>query len=593
MKSLRYLNKYFWKYKLLLFLGILFVVISNFFQFFTAPVVRESIDYIENQLHHLSGTEASSTEDIFNHILIFVGILFGVTLLRGVFLFLTRQTIIIMSRNIEYDLKNEVYQHYQSLPLAFYKKSNTGDLITRISEDVSKVRMYVGPAIMYGLTLVTLFALVIPYMFAINSTLAIYVLIPLPILSITIYFISNRMNKQSEAIQRSLSGMSTFVQEAFSGIRVLKSFAREEHSSTDFKGATEDYKEKSLKLAVTNALFFPLIMTLIGLSTIFVVYIGGNQVMDGDTGFTVGNMAEFILYVNMLTWPVTSLGWITSIIQRAAASQERINQFLREENTITSEKELTAPIDGSITFNNVSFSYVDTGVKALDNLSFSLKAGESLAILGTTGSGKSTIAQLIIRMYNIEEGEILIDGKPIHHFNVEHLRSNIGYVPQDVFLFSDSIKNNIAFGSVKVDPELVIEAAKNADVYKNIQAFNKGFDTLIGERGVTLSGGQKQRVSIARALIRNPKILILDDCLSAVDSKTENTILENLQRVMVDKTTIIISHRVSSAKLADKIIIMDDGKVKEAGSYSELLEKGGLFKEMLEKQKEDAIDPQL
>lgn len=593
MKSLKHLNKYLWKYKGLLFLGVVFVILSNFFQFFIAPVVRESIDYISTELHKLDDHIALDTNDVFNHILMFVGVLFGITLLRGLFLFLTRQTIIIMSRNVEYDLKNEVYKHYQSLPLAFYKKSNTGDLITRISEDVSKVRMYIGPAIMYGMTLITLFALVIPYMFALNSTLATYVLIPLPILSVTIYFISHRMNKQSEAIQRSLSGMSTFVQEAFSGIRVLKAFAREDFSSNDFKNSTSDYKEKSLKLAITNALFFPLIMSLIGLSTVFVIYIGGLHVMNGEKGFTVGNIAEFIIYVNMLTWPVTSLGWITSIIQRAAASQERINQFLREENTIVSQKELSTPINGKIAFDNVSFSYVDTGIQAIKDLSFEIKAGESLAILGTTGSGKSTIAQLIIRMYNIEQGKISIDDTPIEDYNVEHLRSNIGYVPQDVFLFSDSIKNNIAFGSVKLDQELVIEAAKNADVYKNITAFNKGFDTIIGERGVTLSGGQKQRVSIARALIRNPKILILDDCLSAVDAKTENTILENLQQVMKNKTTIIISHRVSSAKLADRVLILDNGEVRESGTYQELLDKGGLFKEMMEKQKEDAIDPQL
>ncbi|MTI20104.1 ABC transporter ATP-binding protein, partial [Fulvivirga sp. RKSG066] len=515
-------------------------------------------------------------------ILIYAVLILVMALLRGVFLFMVRQTLIVMSRLIEYDLKNEIYSHYQSLPLSFYRRNNTGDLMNRISEDVSKVRMYLGPSIMYGLNLITLFAILIPYMLSINVTLTLYALIPLPILSVSIFFVNNIINKRSEEIQVSQSGLSTFAQEAFSGIRVLKSFTREKDSSNKFTAASNDYKDKSLALTRVQALFFPLVMGLIGLSTILTVYAGSAEVIKGS--LTFGNIAEFIIYVNLLTWPVTALGWISSIIQRAAASQKRLNEFLKTENNIVSEKNIDVSLEGSIEFKNVSFVYPDSGIQALKNINFNVKPGESLAIIGTTGSGKSTIANLISRMYDTTEGEIIIDERDIKDYNLVSLRSQIGYVPQDVFLFSDTIYNNIGFGSAEATEENIITAAKQADVYKNIIDFPEGFNTRVGERGITLSGGQKQRVSIARAISRNPKILMLDDALSAVDTKTENTILNSMKRVMEGRTSIIISHRVSSAKLADKIIVLDDGEIIEKGTNESLMAQNGAFKELYEKQ---------
>lgn len=568
-------------------MGILFTVISNIFVIIPAQLVRIAIDYVVESFsvyQLLSGNEtAASAKELFlTYILVFGVLILVMALLRGFFLFLIRQTIIIMSRLIEYDMKNEIFTHYQNLPLSFYRKNSTGDLMARISEDVSRVRMYIGPAIMYGLNLLVLFPMVIGYMLSVNVELTIYSLLPLPILSISIYFVNNLINERSEKIQKSLSGLSTFVQEAFSGIRVLKAFVREEDSTQEFVKASEDYKDKSIRLTLVQALFYPVIMMLIGISTILTVYIGGIQVIDGTIGY--GVIAEFILYVNMLTWPVTSLGWVTSIIQRAAASQVRINEFLDEKNDIQSTENLSIPIKGDLEVRDLSFVYPDSGIKALNSISFSINAGQSLAIIGTTGSGKSTIANLLMRMYDATEGKINIDGRDIKAFDIAALRRQIGYVPQDVFLFSDSIANNIAFGMDKFDQAIVEKAAKDADVYQNIIDFPQGFETKLGERGITLSGGQKQRVSIARAIAKEPSILLLDDCLSAVDTKTENAILNALKSIMAERTSIIISHRVSSAKLADKIIVLDEGRIVEQGTHESLLDKKGVYAELYEKQ---------
>jgi len=503
-------------------------------------------------------------------------------LLRGIFMFFMRQTIIVMSRIIEYDLKNEIFEHYQSLPLSFYRKNNTGDLMNRISEDVSKVRMYFGPAIMYGITLLTLFLMVIPFMFSINFKLTIYSLIPLPILSLSIYLVNNIIHKRSERIQESLSNLSTFVQEAFSGIRVIKAFDREEDINLQFEKESTDYKNKSLKLAFVQAVFFPLIMSLIGLSVILTIYIGGVEVFNGS--ISTGVIAEFIIYVNLLTWPVAALGWITSIIQQAAASQKRINEFLEKKTDIISTENLEKNLAGTIEFENVDFIYPDSGIHALKNISFKVNQGESVAIIGNTGAGKSTLANLICRMYDISSGSLKIDGKSIQKYNLSCLRSQIGFVPQDVFLFSDSIRNNIAFGNPGMNEEKIIQAAKDADLLNNIADLPNGFDTRVGERGITLSGGQKQRVSIARAVAREPKILILDDALSAVDTKTENTILEAMAKIMKGRTSLIISHRVSSAKLASNIIVLLDGSIIEQGSHEDLLEKNGAYKGIYDQQ---------
>lgn len=568
-------------------MGILFTIISNVFVIIPAQLVRIAIDYVVESFAFyqvFSGSEIASLArgQFMQFILIFGVLILVMALLRGFFLFLIRQTIIIMSRLVEYDMKNEIFEHYQTLPLSFYRKNSTGDLMARITEDVSRVRMYLGPAIMYGMTLLFLFPMVIGYMLTVNVELTVYSLLPLPILSISIYYVNNLINERSEKIQRSLSGLSTFVQEAFSGIRVIKAFVREEDSTNQFTKASEDYKDKSIDLALVNSLFFPLIMSLIGISTLITVYVGGIQVIEGKIGY--GVIAEFILYVNILTWPVTSLGWVTSIIQRAAASQTRINEFMDEKNDIVSTDSLLDEIKGNIEVKNLSFVYPDSGIKALDKLSFSIDSGESLAIIGTTGSGKSTIANLLMRMYDANEGEILIDGKDIKTYDVASLRRQIGYVPQDVFLFSDSIANNIGFGLDTIAEGTVQKAAKDADVYDNIIDFPQGFETKLGERGITLSGGQKQRVSIARAIAKEPRILLLDDCLSAVDTKTENAILNSLNVIMENRTSIIISHRVSSAKLADKIIVLDDGKMVEQGSHDYLLNLKGVYADLYEKQ---------
>lgn len=594
MKELSYLNKYLIKYKRYLIFGTLFLIISNIFAIIPAQVVRYAFDLVKENIEvYRLYRNLELQEPVFNMfahgIFVYGLIILAMAILRGIFLFLVRQTIIAMSRHIEYDLKNEIYTHYQSLPLSFYRRNNTGDLMARISEDVSKVRQYLGPAIMYGINLLTLFLILIPYMISVNARLTLYALLPLPFLSASIYIVNNLIHKRSLDIQQALSGLSTFSQEAFSGIRVLKAFSREKDTAGQFDRKSNEYKEKSLRLTFVNALFYPLIMALIGLSIILTVYIGGVEVMRGAV--TTGNIAEFIIYVNLLTWPVTSVGWVTSIVQQAAASQRRINEFLNTKNDILSTENIEKEIEGEIKFRNVSFVYPDSGIHALKNVSFEVSPGQSLAIIGTTGSGKSTIANLLLRMYDSTEGEILIDDRRIESYNISNLRAQTGYVPQDVFLFSETIRNNIGFGNTELSEEQMRKAAADADLLENISRFPEGFDTKLGERGITLSGGQKQRVSIARAIARNPKILILDDSLSAVDTKTENSILNALSKIMKGRTSIIISHRVSSAKLADKIVVLDDGNLIEQGTNESLLEKGGVYKELYDKQlQEEAVD---
>ena len=588
MKELAYLNKYLYKYRYRILLGLLFIIVSNILAIIPAQIVRRVINLVEENIALFRlFDDFSLQEKIYTvfagSILIYGVAILVLALLKGLFTFFMRQTIIVMSRLVEYDLKNEIYEHYQSLPSSFYRQHNTGDLMARISEDVSRVRMYLGPAIMYGLNLTVLFLLLIPYMFSVNARLTLYTLLPLPILSLSIYYVNDIINRKSEEIQRSLSNMSTFVQEAFSGIRVLKAFVRERDSGEQFLAASNEYRDRSIGLGKVNALFIPLIMALVGLSSVITVFVGGVEVIRG--AISPGVIAEFIIYVNMLTWPVASLGWITSIVQRAAASQQRINEFLNTKTNIISKQNIEREIAGDITLENVTFVYEDSGIKALDNVSFSVKAGESIAIVGTTGSGKSTIANIIPRLYDVTAGRVLIDDIDIRQYDLHSLRSQVGYVPQDVFLFSDTIYNNIAFGFIeKATPAQIEQAAVTADLENTISDFPDGFGTRVGERGITLSGGQKQRVSLARAIARDPRILILDDSLSAVDTKTENTILNSLQEIMRGRTTVIISHRVSSAKLADLIIVLDDGRVVEQGTNESLLAQGGIYKELYDKQ---------
>lgn len=589
MRSLAHLNKYFWRYKWRFFLGIIFITISNIYAVLPPKIVRITLDLLAD----VSPIEAQFRNTPFETFVgqsgigiwfFFGGIIVLSALLKGVFMFLMRQTIVVMSRLIEYDLKNEIYDHYQKLSLSFFKRNNTGDLMARITEDVSQVRMYIGPAVLYAVNLMVLFPMVIFNMIQVSPSLTAYVLLPLPILSFTIYQVSRLINIHSLKVQKQLSAMSTFVQESFSGIRVLKAYAKEELWARSFDKETQHYKDTSLELVRINALFFPTMLILIGLSTILTVYVGGKQAMAGT--ITTGNIAEFIIYINMLTWPVAAIGWITSIIQRAAASQSRINEFLRTEPEIQNLNLLETPIGGNITFEHVEFVYPDSGTKALRDVNFGVKQGESLAILGRTGSGKSTIASLITRTYDTTGGRVLIDGTPIHELNLNSVRSSIGYVPQDVFLFSDTISNNISFGIAKdeVSEAEVERAAKQADIYDNIIDFPLGFQTRVGERGITLSGGQKQRVSIARAIIRDPRILIFDDCLSAVDTETEEKILGHLKDLMIGKTTVIISHRVSSVKHADQIIVLEEGHILEHGNHMQLIELEGAYYSLYQKQ---------
>ena len=585
--ALSHLNKYFLEYKYYLLLGIAFVFLNNFFGSYQGPVIRETINYLEQSLPHLkqaSGAEKEALQSEFSKQIVYLVLqILGLTVLSGVFLYFQRKIIIGTSRRIEYDLKNEIYDHYQQLPVSFYKRNNTGDIMNRISEDVNQVRNYLGPAIMYGINLFAIFIVTVPIMLSVNAELTLYTLIPLPFLVISIYTVQNVITKHSEEIQRSMSQLSSLVQETFSGIRVVKSFGRETSMTTQFDHQSNEYKLKSIRLTQINALFFPLMVFLIGASVIFIVWIGGKQVIENQ-GVTNGNIAEFIFYLNKLAWPVTSLGWITVMIKRAEVSQARINQFLKEKNTLTPGKEITHVVQGDIEFKHVSFTYPDTGIVAARNLNFQVKPGQTLAIIGNTGSGKSTIASLLCRLYDVSAGEITIDKVNIRNYNLQYLRSQIGFVPQDVFLFSDTIRNNIAFGFDNVTEEQIIAAAKFSDLYTSIQHFPNGLDTILGERGITLSGGQKQRLSLARAFIRNPRIFILDDCLSAVDTKTEDTILTNLKNVLGDRSTIIISHRVSSVKLADTIIVLEDGEIVQNGSHEELIQEEGIYRGIYLKQ---------
>ena len=587
MKHLAYLNKFLLKYRWRLIPGILYTVLANIFTVLLGPVIAKSFDMVADNISLYELFNGFDRQviiyKIFGSGLLLFGLLvLALSLAKGLFLFLMRQTIILMSRHIEYDIKNEIYDHYQVLSLAFYRRHNTGDLMNRVTEDVSRVRMYLGPGIMYSLNTVILFAMVLYAMLSVNLRLAFFSLLPLPILVMIIFYINNIIHFRSEKIQERLSILSSFVQENFSGIRVIKSYVRENYVRKNFAAESEHYKEHSMALVKVQALFYPTMLLLVGISNVIIIYVGGVEVMKGN--ISAGNVAEFVVYLNMLTFPVMSLGWVTSLIQRASASQKRINEFLHEQPEIVSPKVPKENISGKITFDNVSFIYPDTGIQALESVSFTINPGEMVAIIGRTGSGKSTIANLLMRMYDTTGGEVLIDGKPLTQYNLEGYRSQIGFVPQEVFLFSDTIANNIAFSADVLNMPVVEQAAKDAAVYKNIMELEKGFETLIGERGVTLSGGQKQRVSIARAIVKHPQILVFDDCLSAVDTRTEEEILNNLGNVMKGKTSIIIAHRISTIKNADKILVMDNGQIIEQGNHEYLMQQKGTYFELYEKQ---------
>jgi ATP-binding cassette subfamily B protein len=580
MKALLSLNKYLYKYRGRLLLGFIITIGARVFAVFIPQLIRNSTVAIED---YLNG-DVVSIADVKQELLINIGLIIGAALASAVLTFIMRQTFIVVSRYIEYDLKNEVYTQYQTLSLDFYKRNRTGDLMNRISEDVSKVRMYVGPALMYGVQTLTLFVVVIYFMIKAAPTLTLYTLIPFPVLSLAIYKLSMSINKRSAEIQRFLSLLNTYTQESFSGIAVIKSYGILNRFNSDFEKLSNESRDKNVNLAKVEAFFFPLMIFLIGFSNLFVIYFGGMQYINGEIE-SVGVIVEFLLYVNMLTWPVASVGWITSMVQRAEASQERINEFLSESPNIKNNSpESSENVLGDIEFKNVSFTYEDTNIVALKNISFKVKKGETLAIMGKTGSGKSTILELIGRLYDVNKGEILIDGKPIESYNLDELRKQLGYVPQDAFLFSSSLRDNIKFGKVDASEEDIVDAAKNAAVHDNIIEFSKGYDTILGERGITLSGGQKQRVSIARAIIKDPRIVLFDDCLSAVDTETEEEIFSKLNKISNDKTSIVVSHRASSAKNADHIIILDEGMILEEGTHSELLANNGYYKDLYTKQ---------
>ena len=578
LKALKYINKYFLKYKWRLLIGILITILSKLLALKVPQIVGESLNIVENYQNGKI-TDIKAVED---ELLINVLLIVGVAVLAGFFTFLMRQTIIVTSRLIEFDLKNEIYQQYQRLSLNFYKKNRTGDLMNRISEDVSKVRMYVGPAVMYSMNMIVLIFVGFTQMINIDVKLTMYTLLPFPILSISIFTLSKVIHKRSSIVQEYLSKLTTFNQEFFSGISVVKSYSIENSIIKDFDEIADKSKEKNIHLQEANALFFPLMVLLIGLSNIIVIYIGGQQYINDE--IQIGTIIEFMLYVNILTWPVAVVGWVTSMIQQAEASQVRINEFLNQVPEIQNYNTAPTLLKGKVNFKDVTFTYDDTNITALKNITFSAEVGETVAFLGKTGSGKSTIIELIARLYETKQGTISLDDQPIETTNLNDIRNQIGFVPQDPFLFSESIGNNIKFGKEKATKEEIIQAAKNAVVHENIIEFPNGYQTILGERGVTLSGGQKQRVSIARAIIKNPKILIFDDCLSAVDTETEERILTNLKQVSKNKTTFIISHRVSSAKNADKIIILDAGEIIQQGTHNQLITTKGYYKDLYEQQ---------
>lgn len=578
MKELQYLNKYFIKYKFHFLLGIIITIVAQVFFVYVAKLVSKSFTDISNYLNHTSSYELVKAEMIQNLFWILL-----TAVIAGILTFLMRQTLIVMSRHVEYDLKNEVFRHYEVLDQDFYKRNRTGDLMNRISEDVGKVRQYVGPAVMYTINTVIRFTVVIIYMYNVSPRLTLYTILPLPIVAFIIFKLSQEINKRSTIFQQYLSKVFTFTQEIFSGIRVVKAYGLEKQYQDNYQNIAEESKTKSMSLARTQSLFGPLMIGLIGVSNLIVIYFGGIMVIDG-TIKNIGTIAEFIMYVNMLTFPVATIGWVSSLVQEAEASQKRINEFLKIEPSIKNKTFEHTIIQGEIEFKNVSFTYEDTQITALKNISFKVRKGETLAIVGKTGSGKSSILSLLARMHDIKEGMITIDGHQIDKVNLYDLRNSIGIVPQDAFLFSDSIKNNIKFGKEDATDEEVIAAAKKAVVHDNIVNFSMQYETVLGERGITLSGGQKQRVSIARAIIKDPEILLLDDCLSAVDTETEEQILNNLLEISKNKTTIIVSHRISSAKNADKIIIIDEGEIIQEGSHNQLINQDGYYAELYLKQ---------
>jgi ATP-binding cassette subfamily B protein len=579
MKELKYLNKYFLKYKYRLILGILITIVARIFIVFTPRFTGNAIQLIEEHITNKEQDYTTFKDDLIYYILLIL----GVSIIAAFFTFLMRQTLIVMSRLIEFDLKNNVFKQYEQLSQNFYKQNRTGDLMNRISEDVSKVRMYFGPALMYSINTITLFVILIPLMVSTAPKLATYTLLPLPILSIAIYKLSKEIHKRSTVVQEYLSKLTVFTQESFSGISVIKAYGVTNDITTKFDILSEESKGKNMELVKVQAWFFPFMILLIGLSNVLVIYIGGQQYINGNIK-SVGTLVEFLLYVNMLTWPVATVGWVTSMVQQAEASQKRINEFLNVIPEITNNNEQEYNFDTNIEFKNVTFTYPDTNITALNNISFKINKGDTIAIIGKTGSGKSTILNLISRLHDATEGKLLIGNQDIKTHNLQQLRENIGVVPQDPFLFSDTIENNIQFGKSDATKDEIIQAAKDADVHNNIIQFKKGYKTVLGERGVTLSGGQKQRVSIARAIIKNPQIVLFDDCLSAVDTETEETILNNLKRVTKNSTTIIVSHRISSAKNADTIFILDKGSIIQKGTHKELLNTSGYYKELHQKQ---------
>lgn len=590
MKALKVLNKYIWRYKKILLLGFVFVIISNLFGIYPPQVVRHAIDLVGdlirvNELHEGFEVKARIGGMIANSLIIFAGLVIVFALLRGFFLFLTRQTLIVMSRRVEYDIRNDVYSHYQDLTLSYYRRNRTGDLMARITEDIGRVRMYLGPGIMYTINTISLAIIVIGTMISVNPELTLYTILPLPVLSLVIYLVESRVLSRSDKIQKQLSRLTAFTQEIYSGIRVAKAYTREGDFVTRFSKESNDYKDRSLRLVRLNSVFFPIVMLLVGLSSAITVWVGAEKVIAGS--LSVGNIAEFIIYVSMLTWPIISLGWVTSLIQRAAASQERINELLREQPEIKFPETDHKIGAANVEFNNVSYTYKHTGIKAIDGVSFKLKAGQKMGILGSTGSGKSTLVNLLPRLLDPDSGEISIDGVALKDFSMENLRREIGYAPQDVFLFSDTIQENVAFGLPGASMDEIVAATKRSGIHDNIVGFPKGFDTMVGERGLTLSGGQKQRIALSRAWIRNPRILILDDSLSAVDTKTEELILSNLRKAREqnpDMSIIMVSHRISTLQDADVILVMEDGHVAEQGIHSELIGANGYYSMIYKKQ---------
>lgn len=556
--------------------------------------IREALDYVflsiqEYKLIDQSDFQASILSGVGKNLLLFGALVLGFALLMGLFMYFMRQTIIVMSRLIEYDMRNEIFAHYAKMDLKFFKENKTGDLMARISEDVSKVRMYLGPALLYFINLVSLFVIVIYSMLSVNVELTLYSLLPLPVLSISIYIVSNIINKKSAIIQKQLSVINSTAQEVYSGIRVIKSYVKENQFVQYFTNESNDFKAKSLKLARVNALFFPLMILLISISTLIVLYVGGIQV--ANSIISPGNIAEFIIYIGMLTWPITALGWIASLVQQASASQERINEFMLVESSILDSEEPKIPLSWDIEFENVSFTYPETKTLALDNVSFKLNDGAKMAIMGRTASGKSTIAELLVRMYDIDSGTIRIGGINIKDISLETLRKKLAYVPQDVFLFSDTIADNINFGLTQEEPlDTVKKYASFASIHEDIMDLPKQFETFVGERGVTLSGGQKQRISLARALIKNPSCIVLDDCLSAVDATTENNIVKHFNTGLANKTTLVITHRVHSQMDYDKILVIEKGKIAEFGTHNELIKNKSLYFDMFQQQSLDEVD---